>query len=337
MNKIILFTFLIIVLTTNSGLTAVCEVDSVIVGGQDSPSANYTPNGTGAVERPQPGERDKLGHKHKVGMDDVEVTITGEDDYHHSLTFYQGEVPVVNVRARLKNKTNQKIGKKKVKIKWFESPNKTFNPDHDHHFATDYNRESIGAFKHNSHDDELVERKTNITHLQNLSPGVYYLYPVFYFEGEENIASKHSHGEYSKITILPKYDVEAVSLISDKITVLIGESFTLTAGVFNNRNQLPHDVRVGFYINGEDLNNKLFYAKVLTASELVNQQIITIPVLAPLKPGMYNIAMKVDDEGMLTETNEGNNQRSFNLLVVKKHKKSKKIDITAIIDYILDD
>ncbi len=123
---------------------------------------NYTSNGTGATEHSQPGESDHPGYVHNVSMDDTEMSPAGGDNYHGSWTFYHGEVPTVNVRVRLKNKTNLKIGRNDVTIKWFESPNHTFNPNHDHHFATDHNKKSIGPFKHHSHDDELVERKRNL-------------------------------------------------------------------------------------------------------------------------------------------------------------------------------
>jgi hypothetical protein len=138
---------------------------------------------------------------------------------------------------------------------------------------------------------------------------------VFYYNGEDNVASKHDHGEYIKVTILPRYDVMAEAFASNKTVVTIGEDFTLTSTAKNNYDQLPHDVRVGFYINGEDLTNKLFYAKVFTSAEL-GEQALTVPVLAPLNPGSYTITMKVDDEEALEEVEEGNNQKSFNLLVM---------------------
>lgn len=296
---------------SNIGGCADCtEVDSPYT----PPTGNYT-GGSGATEHAQPGESDHAGYVHNISMDDVEVTIAGQDDYHHSLTFYNGQVPKVHIRARLKNKTNHKVGREDVTIKWYESPNKTFNSNYDHHFATDHNKYSIGAFEHNSHDDELVERKTNITHLQNLGPGVYYLYPVFYYNGEKNVASKHDHGEYIKITILPRYDVDVVSFTTNKTALTLGEDFILTANIKSSFDQLPYDVRTGFYINGNGLDNKLFYAKVFTAAELATQQTFTVPVLAPLNPGSYTITMKVDDENKLAETNEGNNQDSFVLMV----------------------
>ena len=300
----------------NSGLAVICEVGSITVGGQNISSANYTPTpNSGAVERPQSGERSKLGHKHKAGMDDVEMTIAGRDDYHGSFVFYHGEVPTVHTRVRIKNKTDQEIKKGKLKIKWFESPNHTFNPNHDHHFATDSNKHTIPAFKHNSHEDELVERKTNINHLKYLGPGVYYLYPVFYFEGEENIASEKDHHEYIKVTILPRYDVQITSIwINGVKNVEVGESLDLQAGVRNGLDHLPHDVRVGFYINGGNFHNKLFYAKVLHHDEL-GYQTVSAPTLAPLTPGIYTITVKVDDEGRLKEVDEGNNRKSLTIHV----------------------
>jgi len=278
------------------------------------PSANYTDNGTGATERSQPGESDHPGFKHNISMDDTELARAGTDSYNRKWTFYHGQVPTVNIRTRLHNKTNHEIGKNEVTIKWYESPNKTFNPVNDHHFATDHNKKSIGKFKHNSHSDELVERKTGITYLKTLNPGIYYLYPVFYYNGEENMASKNDHGEYIKVTILPRYDVEATQFTANKSAVTTGENFVLAASVRRNYDYLPHDVRVGFYISGNNLSNKLFFAKIFTPNQL-GSQTFTIPTLAPLTPGNYTITMKVDDEGILGEINEGNNQRSFNLQV----------------------
>ena len=291
------------------------QITDGIGGSYTPPTGNYTPNGNEATEHSQPGESDHPGYVHNVSMDDTEMSLVGSDDYHGSWTFYHGEVPTVNVRVRLKNKTNHKIGRNDVTIKWFESPNHTFNPQYDHHFATDHNRESIGPFQHNSHSDELVERKTGITHLQTLSPGVYYIYPVFYYNGEENMASEHDHNEYIKVTILPRYDVENVSLNTDKTTVTVGEGLTLSATVKNNYDSLPHDVRVGFYINGGSFNHKLFYAKVFTSADLGTQS-FTVPALAPATPGSYIISMEVDDENKLAEKNENNNQRSFQLSVL---------------------
>ena len=95
-----------------------------IGGAYTPPPADYS-NPGGATEVPQPGESDHAGYVHNVSMDDVEASVSGHNDYHHSLTFYHGEVPTLNVRARLKNKTNHKIGSEDVTIKWFESPNKT--------------------------------------------------------------------------------------------------------------------------------------------------------------------------------------------------------------------
>ena len=123
---------------------------------------NYTSNGNEATEHAQPGESDHPGYVHNVSMDDTEMSPAGSDNYHGSWTFYHREVPTVNIRVRLKNKTNHKIGRNDVTIKWFESPNHTFNPQYDHHFATDHNKKSIGPFKHHSHSDELVERKINL-------------------------------------------------------------------------------------------------------------------------------------------------------------------------------
>ncbi len=287
-----------------------CGMDS----GYIPPTGNYTSNGTGVTEHPQPGESDHPGYVHNVSMDEAEMSPAGSDDYHRSWTFTHGEVPVVNVRVRLKNKTNHKIGRNDVTIKWFESPNHTFNPQYDHHFATDHNKKSISPFKHDSHSDELVERKTNIDYLQSLGPGIYYIYPVFYYNGEENMASEHDHNEYVKVTILPRYDVENVSLNTDKTTVTVGEGLTLSATVKNNYDSLPHDVRVGFYINGGLFNHKLFYAKVFTPQNLGTQS-FTVPTLAPATPGIYTISMEVDDENKLAEKNEGNNRRSFVLVV----------------------
>ena len=287
-----------------------CGMDS----GYIPPTGNYTSNGTGATEHSQPGESDHQGYVHNVSMDDTEMDISGVGNYNYEWTFYHGEVPTVNIRVRLKNKTNHKIHRNDVTIKWFESPNHTFNPQYDHHFATDHNKKSIGPFQHNSHSDELVERKTGITYLQTLSPGVYYIYPVFYYNGEENMASEHDHGEYIKVTILPRYDVENVFFNSDKTTVTVGEGLTLSATVKNNYDSLPHDVRVGFYINGGSFNHKLFYAKVFTPADLGTQS-FTVPTLAPATPGSYTISMEVDDENKLEEKNENNNQRSFQLTV----------------------
>ena len=283
-------------------------------GSYTPPTGNYTSNGSGATEHSQPGESDHQGYVHNVSMDDTEMDISGVGNYNHEWTFYHGEVPTVNIRVRLKNKTNHKIGRNDVTIKWFESPNHTFNPQYDHHFATDHNKKSIGPFKHHSHSDELVERKTGITHLQTLNPGVYYIYPVFYYNGEENMASEHDHDEYIKVTILPRYDVENVSFNSDKTTVTVGEGLTLSATVKNNYDSLPHDVRVGFYINGGLFNHKLFYAKVFTPADLGTQS-FTVPALAPATPGRYTISMEVDDENKLAEKNESNNRRSFVLTV----------------------
>ncbi len=311
---------------TNLGVFLKQRVGGVSFGGIGSgwsnvydyipPIGNYTPApGSGATEHSQPGESDHPGYVHNVSMDDVEMSPAGSGNYNHEWTFYHGEVPVVNIRVRLKNKTNHKIHHDDVTIKWFESPNHTFNPSYDHHFATDHNKKSIGPFQHNSHDDELVERKTGITYLQTLNPGVYYIYPVFYYEGEENMASEHDHGEYIKVTILPRYDVENVSLITDKTTVTVGEGLTLSATVKNNYDTLPHDVRVGFYINGGGFNLKLFYAKVFTPADLGTQS-FTIPTLAPATPGSYTISMEVDDENRLEEKNENNNNKSFQLVVL---------------------
>ena len=139
----------------NGGL---CGMDN----GYIPPTGNYTSNGTGATEHSQPGESDHQGYVHNVSMDDTEMDISGVGNYNHEWTFYHGEVPTVNIRVRLKNKTNHKIHHNDVTIKWFESPNKTFNPSYDHHFATDHNKKSIGPFKHHSDSDELVERKINL-------------------------------------------------------------------------------------------------------------------------------------------------------------------------------
>ncbi len=139
----------------NGGL---CGMDS----GYIPPTGNYTSNGTGATEHSQPGESDHQGYVHSVSMDKTEMDISGVGDYNNEWLFYHGEVPVTNARTRLKNKTNHKIHHNDVTIKWFESPNKTFNPSYDHHFATDHNKKSIGKRKKHSHSDELVERKINL-------------------------------------------------------------------------------------------------------------------------------------------------------------------------------
>ncbi len=131
-------------------------------GSYTPPTGNYTSNGSGATEHSQPGESDHQGYVHNVSMDDTEMDISGVGNYNNEWAFYYGEVPTVNIRVRLKNKTNHKIGRNDVTIKWFESPNHTFNPQYDHHFATDHNKKSIGPFKHHSHSDELVERKINL-------------------------------------------------------------------------------------------------------------------------------------------------------------------------------
>jgi len=153
----------ITIYTDNSG--NIVDGDVGVRSGGDYYSGyypNYTSNGSGATEHAQPGESDHPGYVHNVSMDDTEMDISGVGNYNHEWTFYHEEVPTVNIRVRLKNKTNHKIGRNDVTIKWFESPNHTFNPQYDHHFATDHNRESIGPFKHHSHSDELVERKINL-------------------------------------------------------------------------------------------------------------------------------------------------------------------------------
>ena len=161
----------------------------------------------------------------------------------------------------------------------------------------------------------MVERKTGITYLKNLNSGVYYLYPVFYYNGEDNVASKHDHGEYIKITINPKYDLQLTNASLSKWQVAVGESFTLSATVKNKFDHLPHDVRVGLYINGGNYNNKLFYAKVFHPNDLGTKTFST-SILAPLTPGSYAITVKVDDENRTTETSEGNNQGIFHLMVL---------------------
>ena len=65
------------------------------------PPADYS-NPGGATEVPQPGESDHAGYVHNVSMDDVEASVSGHSDYHHSLTFYHGEVPTLDVRARIR-------------------------------------------------------------------------------------------------------------------------------------------------------------------------------------------------------------------------------------------
>jgi len=284
-------------------------------GSYTPPSGNYNSNGSGAVEHSQPGESDHAGYVHNVSMDDVEISIAGQDDYDHSITFNHGEVPTVNVRARLKNKTNHEIGSGDVTIKWYESPNKKFNPNYDHHFATDSNSHSIGKFKHHSHSDELVERKTGINHLKGLNPGVYYLYPIFYYEGEENMASNHDHHEYIKVIILPRYNLKAFWCKPDQYNIDPGENLKVEGKFGNLLDVLPHDVRVGFYINGHGLSDKLFYAKVFTSNQMKSQQTFSFQINAPLIPGRYKITMKVDDINKLTETVEGDNQKNFNLWV----------------------
>ena len=150
-----------------------------------------------------PSERGK--YKHRVSMKYLKGSIHGEDKWRKRLTFIQGETPLIDLRAKVKNKYKRSI--KDVKIDYYYSPNRWFSTNHDELLDTDKIR-------------KLKGRKSKKKHLRGidisgLQPGKHYFFIDIRYPGGHNISSRKDKTEYVKVVILPP--AEPI-VINDPIT-----------------------------------------------------------------------------------------------------------------------
>lgn len=111
------------------------------------------------------------------------------------------------------------------------------------------------------------------------------------------------------------FRVTSVALGLGKTSLLSGEVFTVDAVAYNAGDDAPTDMRVGYYLSGGELLNRVLLGTDNIRSSNFGSGVSKAENLsyavAPLKPATYTLEACADYDNRVNETNESNNCTSF--------------------------
>lgn len=138
-------------------------------------------------------------------------------------------------------------------------------------------------------------------------------------------AEKHESNNCSTeaiFTVNGSFDfrITSVALGSGKTSLLPGEVFSVDTVAYNAGDSAPSDTRVGYYISGGELLNRVLLGtdnikEVNFASGISKPETLSYAV-APMKPATYTLEACTDYDNRVNEANEANNCASFVFAVV---------------------
>lgn len=142
---------------------------------------------------------------------------------------------------------------------------------------------------------------------------------------QNQVSEKHESNNCSteavfKVNGTFDFIITSAVLGGGKTNLLVNEVFSVDTVSQNIQNDVPRDIRIGYYILGEQLG----LGSVLIGTDNIKEENFTSgaikyetlsSVFAPKMEGTYTITACVDYDNRVDESNEGNNCYSFDVFV----------------------